>query len=155
MAQVLAVQGDVRHGFVFKNNFKHDFGRITGIAATTKGDILLCDYDRKSLLLVNLKGDLLNILNLDSEPFDVAITNQNIGYITQPNTESVLQIDPDRMVILHRVKSNDVCTTGICVSAGSNYGRDTPNNVPCYFGVKLNRNVHAYPANGYNMKIYF
>lgn len=106
---------------------------------------------QKESVLVDLKGDLLNILNLDSEPFDVAITNQNIGYITQPNTESILQMDPDRMIILHRVKSNDVCTPGICVSAVSNSGMDTPYNVPCYFGVKLNGNVHAYPVNGYNM----
>lgn len=144
MAQVLAVQGDVKHGFDYRKNFKHDFGRITGIAGTTKGNILLCDYDKKSLFLVDQQGELLNILNLDSEPFDVAITSKNIGYITQPNTVSVLQIDPDRMVILHRVKSNDHCTTGRFVSA-------LPNVDLCYFGVKCNGKVYAYPVNGYNM----
>ncbi|CAC5397493.1 unnamed protein product [Mytilus coruscus] len=112
----------------------------------------MCDcQEGKESVLVDPKGDLLNILNLDSEQFNVAVTDQNIGYITQPNTESILQIDPDRMVILHRVKSNDVCSTEICVSAVSNSGRDTPNKVPCYFGVKHYGNVYAYPVNGYNI----
>ncbi|CAG2193474.1 unnamed protein product [Mytilus edulis] len=89
MAQVLAVPGHVRHGFSYVGQFNHDFGRITGIAASIKGNILLCDYDNKNMTLVDPLGNYLKKLDLDSEPYDVAITSQNIGYITQPNSRSV------------------------------------------------------------------
>ncbi|CAC5400082.1 unnamed protein product [Mytilus coruscus] len=79
MAQVLAVPGDVRHGFSYIGQFNHDFGRITGIASTIKGNILVCDYDKKNLILVDHHGNYLKKLDLDSEPYDVAIT-------TVPNT---------------------------------------------------------------------
>lgn len=95
MAKMLAVSGNVRLEFAFKTSFHHDFGRITGIAASTMENILLGDYDNRKLILVNPLGKYLNKLSLESEPYDVAITSQNIGHITQPNTPSVLQIDPD------------------------------------------------------------
>ncbi|CAC5397488.1 unnamed protein product [Mytilus coruscus] len=147
MAQVLAVPGDVRHGFIYTGKFKHQFGRITGIAATTKGNILLCDYDYKSLTLVDPTGTHLRTLNLDSEPLDVAITSQNIGYITQPNTRSVIQIDPDRMIILIKVGSDNVISTMMCASAVQNTGRDIPNKVPCYISLKHKGCVFAVPVN--------
>ncbi|XP_063408315.1 uncharacterized protein LOC134691684 [Mytilus trossulus] len=151
MAQVLAVPGDVRHGFAYKTTFHHDFGRFTAIASTTTGNILLCDYDKKNLLLVGPLGKYLNKINLESEPFDVAITSQNIGYVTLPNKRSVLQIDPDRLVVLHNVANNDKWTTVICVSAVPNSGRDTENKVPCYLGVKMYSSLYAYPVNSYNL----
>lgn len=151
MAQVLAVPGDGRHGFEFKTSFNHDFGRITGIASTTTGNILLCDYDNKKLILVGPLGTYLNKLNVESEPFDVAITSQNIGYITQPNTRSVLRIDPDRMIVLHKAVSSDLGMSMMCASAVPNSGRDIPSKVPCYLGVNLQSSLYAYPVNDYYM----
>ncbi|XP_071141555.1 uncharacterized protein [Mytilus edulis] len=147
MAQVLAVPGDVRHGFSYISQFNHDFGRITGIAATIKGNILLCDHDKKNLILVDPLGNYLKKLDLDSEPFDVAITSQNIGYITLPNSRSVLQIDPDRMIVLLKATSNELSTTVLCVSAVPNSGRDYSDNVPCFFGVNKHGLMYAVPVN--------
>ncbi|XP_076083952.1 uncharacterized protein LOC143054787 [Mytilus galloprovincialis] len=120
MAQVLAVPGDVRHGFSYICQFNHDFGRITGIAATTKGNILLCDYVKKNLMLVDPSGHYLNNLDVDSEPYDLSVTNQNIGFITLPNSRCVLQIDPDRMVVLFKATCKKLNTTVFCVSALEN-----------------------------------
>ncbi|CAC5379917.1 unnamed protein product [Mytilus coruscus] len=117
MAQMLAVPGDVRHGFSYNCALNHDFGRITSIAATQKGNILLCDYDKKNLLLVDSLGKYLKKLYFDSEPSDVAITIQNIGYVTQPNTRSVLRIDPDRMLILMKATCTELHTSVVCASA--------------------------------------
>ncbi|VDH93550.1 Hypothetical predicted protein [Mytilus galloprovincialis] len=147
MAQVLAVPGDVRHGFSYVGQFNHDFARITGIAATIKGNILLCDYDKKNLILVDPLGIVLKKLNIDSEPYDVAITSQNIGYITQPKSRSVLQIDPDRMVKLFQATCNDLNTTVTCVSAVPNTGRDYSQMSPCYFGVNNDGCLYVGAAN--------
>ncbi|XP_052085768.1 uncharacterized protein LOC127723244 [Mytilus californianus] len=147
MAQVLAVPGDVRHGFSCIGRFNHDFGRITGIAATIKGNILLCDYDKKNMILVDPLGNYLKKLDLDSEPFDVAITSQNIGFITQPNSRSVLQIDPDRMIVLLKATSNELSTTVLCVSAVPNTGRDYSDKVPCFFGVNMHGLMYAVYVN--------
>ncbi|VDI80259.1 Hypothetical predicted protein [Mytilus galloprovincialis] len=137
MAQVLAKPGDVRHGFSYIVQFNHDFGRITGIAATIKGNILLCDYDKKNLILVDSFGSYLKKLEIDSEPYDIAVTSQNIGYITLPNSRSVLQIDPDRMVVIFKAKCNDTSTTVSCVSAVPKTGRDFSENVSAFFDVKI------------------
>lgn len=107
MAQVLAVPGAVRHGFSNIDQFNLDFGRVTGIGATIKGNILLCDYVKRNMLLVDPLRNYLNKLDADSEPYDVSVTSQNIGYVTQPNSRTVLQIDPDRMVLLSKVTCND------------------------------------------------
>ncbi|CAG2251622.1 unnamed protein product [Mytilus edulis] len=80
MAQVLAVPGIVRHGFSYIGQFNHDFGRITGIAASIKGNILLCDYVKKNLILVDHLGNVLRKLDVDSEPYDLAITNVPNNY---------------------------------------------------------------------------
>ncbi|VDI31141.1 Hypothetical predicted protein [Mytilus galloprovincialis] len=127
--------------------FNHDFGRITGIAATIKGNILLCDYDKKNLILVDPLGNYLKKLNVDSEPYDVAITSQNIGYITQPKSRTVLQVDPDRMVELFQSTCNDLSTTVFCVSAIPNTGRDFSDKVSCFLGVKKQGSSYAYPIN--------
>ncbi|CAG2226880.1 unnamed protein product [Mytilus edulis] len=103
--------------FSYNRSFNHDFGRITGIAASSKGNIVLCDHNNNTLILVDNIGKYLTKLNVDSEPYDVAITSQNIGYITQPNTRSVLQIDPDRMVVLSKNTWNKLNTTVICATA--------------------------------------
>ncbi|CAC5390163.1 unnamed protein product [Mytilus coruscus] len=147
MAQVLAVPGDVRHGFSYYGQFNHDFGRITGIAATIKRNIILCDYDKKNLILVDPLGNYLMKLNLDSEPYDMAITSQNIGYVTQPNARSVLQIDPDSMMVLFQATCNELGTTVFCVSAVPNTGRCFSNKVPCYLGVKIHGLSYAFPVN--------
>ncbi|XP_063408340.1 uncharacterized protein LOC134691711 [Mytilus trossulus] len=151
MAQVLAVPGDVRHGFAHQTTFNHAFGRITGIAATAIGNIVLCDYDNKHLILVNPSGKYLHKLSVESEPYDVAITSQNIGYVTQPNTRSVLRIDPDRMVVLHKVSSDDLSMSVICASAVPDSGRDIPSKVPCYLGVNVLTSLYAYPVDDYNI----
>ncbi|XP_063406541.1 uncharacterized protein LOC134690498 [Mytilus trossulus] len=119
MAQVLAVQGDVRHGFSNNCTFNHDFARITGIAASSNGSIVLCDHNNKTLILVDEIGNYITKLNVDSEPYDVAITSQNIGYITQHNTRSVLQIDSERMVVLSKRTCNDLRTTMASTVKGS------------------------------------
>ncbi|CAG2248880.1 unnamed protein product [Mytilus edulis] len=137
MAQVLAVPGHVRHGFSYVGQFNHDFGRITGIAATIKGNLLLCDYDKKNLILVDPIGNYLKKLIVDSEPYDVAITSQNIGYITQPKSRTVTQIDPERMVELFQSTCNDLSTTVFCVSAIPSTGRDFSGQVSCFLGVKM------------------
>ncbi|XP_052086100.1 uncharacterized protein LOC127723494 [Mytilus californianus] len=143
MAQVLAVPGDVRHGFSYIGQFNHDFGRIIGIAATIKGNILLCDYVKKNLILVDPHGNYLNKLDVDSEPYGVAITSQNIGYITQPNSRTVLQIDPDKMIVLFKVTCDDLNTTVSCVSALPNTGRDLSGTKPCFFGVNKDGCMYA------------
>lgn len=147
MAQVLAVPGDVRHSFSYVGKFKHDFGRITGIAATSKGNILLCDYDEKIMILVDALGNYITKLKVDSEPYDVAITSQNIGYITQPKSRSVLQIDPDRMVELFEATCNDLSTTVFCVSAIPTTGKDFSKKNPCYLGVKIKGFAYAFEVN--------
>ncbi|CAC5390162.1 unnamed protein product [Mytilus coruscus] len=147
MAQVLAVPGDVRHGFSYIGQFNHDFGRITGIAATIKGNILLCDYVKKNLILVDHLGIVLRKLDVDSEPYDLAITSQNIGYITQPNSRTILQIDPDRMMILFKVTCNELSTTVFCVSAVPNTGRNLSGNVSCFLGVKIHGFSYGVPVN--------
>lgn len=114
---MLAVPGDVIHGFSYNCFLNHDFGRISGIAASRKGDILLCDYDKTNLLLVDSLGKYLKKLNVDSEPYDVAITFKNIGFVTQLKTRSVLKIDPDRMVVLMKATCNDLNTSALCASA--------------------------------------
>ncbi|VDI34864.1 Hypothetical predicted protein [Mytilus galloprovincialis] len=119
MAQVLAVQGDVRHGFCYNCTFNHDFARITGLAASYNGNLVLCDHNNKTLILVDNIGNYITKLNVDSEPFDVAITGQNVGYITEPNTRSVLQIDPERMVVLSKNTCNDLRTTLTSTVKGS------------------------------------
>ncbi|VDI21526.1 Hypothetical predicted protein [Mytilus galloprovincialis] len=136
MAQVLAVPGHVRHGFSYVGQFNHDFGRITGIAASIKGNILLCDYDNKNMTLVDPLGNYLKKLDLDSEPYEVAITSQNIGYITQPNSRSVLQIDPDRMMVLLKSTCKKLRSTVFCVSAIQNTGRDFSDKASGFLGVK-------------------
>ncbi|CAG2239446.1 unnamed protein product [Mytilus edulis] len=153
MAQVLAVPGDVRHGFSYIGQFNHDFGRITGIAATIKGNILLCDYVKKNLILVDPLGNCLQKLDVDSEPYDLAITSQNIGYITQPNSRTVLQIDPDRMMVLFKATCDELNTTVFCVSAVSNTGRDFPKNVPCYLGVNKHGMSYKVPVNYENISL--
>ncbi|CAC5394565.1 unnamed protein product [Mytilus coruscus] len=147
MAQVLAVPGDVRRGFSYIGQFNHDFGRITGKAATIKGNILLCDYGKKNLILVDPLGNYLKKLNVDSEPYDIAITRQNIGYITQPKSISVTQIDPDRMVELFQATCNDLSTTVFYVSAVPSTGRDFSEKVPCFLGVKRQGLSYAFPVN--------
>lgn len=119
MAQVLAVQGDVRHGFSYNCSFNHDFARITGLAASSNGNLVLCDHNNKTLILVDNIGNYITKLNVDSEPFDVVITSQNVGYITEPNTRSVLQIDPERMVVLSKNTCNDLRTTLTSTVKGS------------------------------------
>ncbi|VDI84101.1 Hypothetical predicted protein [Mytilus galloprovincialis] len=153
MAQVLAVPGDVRHGFSYICQFNHDFGRITGIAATIKGNILLGDYVKKNLILVDPLGNYLQKLDVDSEPYDLAITSQNIGYITQPNSRTVLQIDPDRMMVLFKATCNELNTTVFCVSAVSNTERDFPKNVPCYLGVNNRGMSYKVPVKYENISL--
>lgn len=139
MAQVLAVPGDVRHGISYNCSFHHDFGRNTWIAATVKGNILLCDYDQKNLILVDSLGKYLNKLKVDSEPYDVAITNKNIGYITQPTTRSALQIDSDRMVVALQAACNELSTTVVCASA-------IPNVDTCFLSFNSYGQSHIYTA---------
>lgn len=118
MAQALAIPGDVRHSFEFMVSFEHDFGRITGIAASgrRKKCILLCDYLRKNLVLVDSRGRFMNSLPTESEPYDVAITWSNIGYVTLPNARSVLQIDPELMVVLMKIPCPDCNNSVLCLS---------------------------------------
>lgn len=115
MAHVLAVPAHVRHGFSFTGQFNREFGRITGIASTIKGNIVLCDHDKKNLILVDPLGNYLQKLRLDTEPYDIAVTSQHIGYVTQSNSRSVLQIDPDNMMVLFKETCNKPDTTGFCV----------------------------------------
>ncbi|CAC5396532.1 unnamed protein product [Mytilus coruscus] len=63
---------------------------------------------------------------------------QNIGYITQPNSRTILQIDPDRMVLLSKATCNELNTTVLCVSAVSNTGRDYSGKISCFLGVNKN-----------------
>ncbi|CAC5396534.1 unnamed protein product [Mytilus coruscus] len=147
LRQVLAEPGHVRHGFSYISQFNHNFSRITGIAATIKENILLCDYDKKNLILIDPLGNYLQKLNVDSEPYDIAITSQNIGYITQPKSRSVLQNDLDRMVELFQATCNDLSTTVFCVSAVPRTGRDFSGKVPCFLGVKIQGCLYAFPVN--------
>lgn len=124
MAQILAVPGHVRHSFSFNCSFNHDFGRITVISASTKGNILVCDYDKKNLILFDPVGNYFKKLILDSEPYDVAITHHNIGYVTQPNSRSALKIDPERL----KATCSDLNTSPLCLSSVSNtYAKYTCN----------------------------
>ncbi|VDI65795.1 Hypothetical predicted protein [Mytilus galloprovincialis] len=134
--QVLAVPGHVRHGFSYVGQFDHNFGRITGIAASIKGNILLCDYNKKNIILVDPLRNYLKKLDLDSEPYDVAITSQNFGYITQPNSKSVLQIDPDKMMVLLKSTCKKLGTTVFCVSAIQNSGQDFSDKASGFLGIK-------------------
>ncbi|CAC5384318.1 TYRP1 [Mytilus coruscus] len=147
MAQVLAVPGAVRHGFSYVGLFNHDFLRITGIAATIKGNILLCDYVKKKLILIDSLGNYLQSLDVDSEPYDLAVTSQNLGHVTQPSSNSVLQIDPDRMIVLCKATCSELNTTVFCVSALPNTSRLFKGQVSCFLGVNRRGSSYAFPVN--------
>ncbi|VDI26570.1 Hypothetical predicted protein [Mytilus galloprovincialis] len=147
MAQVLAVPGDVRHGFSYVGQFNQDFVRITGIATTIKGNILLCDYVRKILILSDHLGNYLQSLHVDSEPYDLAVTSQNIGYVTQPNSNTVLKIDPDRMIVLGKEMCSELNTTVFCVSALPNTERRFKGQISCFLGVDRKGSSYAFPVN--------
>lgn len=153
MAQVLAVPGDVRHWFAYNRSFNHDFGRITGIAATSKGNILLCDHNNKNLILIDAFGNYLTKLSVDSQPYDVAITCQNIGYITQPYSRSVLKIDPYRLVVFFKSIFNELGTTVVRVSAVPNADNemDNRNAITCWIGLNINGVMSRYGISSDNL----
>ena len=116
MAQVLAVPGDRRHGFDFKRSFSHDFSRITGIAVSKENNVLLCDYIKNQLLLFDEEGNYLSYLPLIGSPWDVAISNQNIAYLTMTtdHQQCILQVDPDKLCIVAKTvfeNSNMSCVS--------------------------------------------
>ena len=117
MAQVLAVPGDRRHGFDHKLSFSHDFGRITGIAVSNENNVLLCDYIKNQLLLFDEEGNYLSCLPLTSSPWDVAISNKNIAYVTMPTEQCILQVDPDKLCICVKTVFENSSASISCVSA--------------------------------------
>jgi hypothetical protein len=118
MAQVLAVPRDRRHVFCCDDPFFHDFGRITGIAVSNENNVLLCDYTKHQLLLFDEEGNYLSYLPLTGSPWDVAISNQNIAYVTMPTEQCILQVDPDKLYICSKVAFGDSSGISIyCVSA--------------------------------------
>jgi hypothetical protein len=117
MAQVLAVPGDRRHGFDFKRSFSDDFGRITGIAVSKENNVLLCDYTKHQLLLFDEEGNYLSCLPLTGSPWDVAISNQNIAYVTMPTEQCILQVDPDKLCIFAKTVFGDSSKSICCMSA--------------------------------------
>lgn len=117
MAQVLAVPGDRRHGFDFKRSFPDAFGRITGIAVSKENNVLLCDYIKHQLLLFGEEGNYLNCLPLTSSPCDVAISNQNIAFVTMPTEQCILQVDPDKLCICSKTVYGDPNVFISCVSS--------------------------------------
>jgi len=117
MAQVLAVLGDRRHGFDFKRSFSHDFGRITGIAVSNENNVLLCDYIKNQLLLFDEEGNYLSCLPLTSSHWDVAISNQNIAFVTMPTEQCILQVDLDKLCICSKTVFGDSNSFISCVSS--------------------------------------
>ena len=124
MAQVLAVPGDRRHGFDFKRSFSHDFGRITGIAVTNQNNVLLCDYIKNQVLLFDEEGNYLSCLPLTSSHWDVAISNQNIAFVTMTTEQCILQVDPDKLSICTKTVFGDPNAFISCVSSA----KKQPNN---------------------------
>ena len=125
MAQVLAVPGDRRHGFDFKRTFSHDFGRITGIAVSNENNVLLCDYIKNQILLFDEEGNYLSYLPLTSSPCDVAISYQNIAFVTMPTEQFILQVDPDKLCISSKTVFEYPNVFISCVSStmhGTTYG---------------------------------
>jgi hypothetical protein len=117
MAQVLAVPGDRRHGFDLKSSFYHDFGRITGIAVTNENNVLLCDYIKNQLLLFCEEGNYLSYLPLTGSPWDVAISNQIIAFVTMPTEQCILQVDQEKIYIYSKTVFRDSNTFISCESA--------------------------------------
>jgi hypothetical protein len=117
MAQVLAVPGDRCHGFDLKSSFSHDFGRITGIAVTNENKVLLCDYIKNQLLLFDEEGNYLSYLPLTGRPWDVAISNQNIAFVTMLTEQCILQVDQEKIYICSKTVFRDSNTFISCVSA--------------------------------------
>ena len=116
MTQVLAVPGDRRHGFERIHLLCHDFGRITGISVSKENNVLLCDYIKNQLLLFDEEGNYLNYLPLTGSPWDVAISNQNIAYVTMTTVreQCILQVDPDKLCIVAKTvfeNSNTSCVS--------------------------------------------
>ena len=137
MAQVLAVPGDRRHGFDFKRSFSDDFGRITGIAVSKENNVLLCDYTKHQLLLFDEEGNYLSCLPLTSSPWDVAISNQNIAYVTMTTEQCILQVDPDKLCICSKVAFGDSSGISIsCVSAAMS--RKEPGNTYLVYSSRSN-----------------
>ena len=119
MAQALAEPGDTRHGFRQFSTINHDFNRITSMSVTKNGNVLLCDYNKKQIDLVDADGGFLNKIPLTGNPYDVTVTTGNIAFVTMPNDGYVLQLDPDRLVIIKKFKSGDGAPDQIvrCLSA--------------------------------------
>ena len=126
MAQVLAVPGDRRHGFDFKRSFSHDFGRITGIAVSKENNVLLCDYIKNQLLLCGEEGNYLSCLPLTSSPWDVAISNQNIAFVTMTTEQCILQVDPDKLCIFAKTVFEHSSKSICCMSSAMSMKE--PNN---------------------------
>ena len=134
MAQVLAVPGDRHHGFAYRRSFSHDFGRITGIAVSIENNVLLCDYIKNQLLLFDEEGNYLNYLPLTSSPCDVAISNQNIAFVTMTTEQHILQVDPDKLWICSNTVLGERGTFISCVS--STMSMKEPGNI--YVGFASN-----------------
>ena len=112
-------RGRRRHGFdrICMHSFSHDFGRITGIAVSNENNVLLCDYIKNQLLLFDEEGNYLNYLPLTSSPWDVAISNKNIAFVTMPTEQCILQVDPDKLCICSKTVFEDPNTFISCVSS--------------------------------------
>jgi hypothetical protein len=139
MAQVLAVPGDRRHGFDFKRSFSHDFGRITGIAVTNQNNVLLCDYIKNQVLLFDEEGNYLSCLPLTSSHWDVAISNQNIAFVTMTTEQCILQVDPDKLCIVTKTVFGNSSTSISSVSSA--ISMKGPDNT--YLGYIVGGHSHA------------
>ena len=143
-------RGRRRHGFdrIYMHSFSHDFGRITGIAVSNGNNVLLCDYIKNQLLLFDEEGNYLSYLPLTSSPWDVAISNQNIAFVTMPTEQFILQVDPEKLCICFKTVFGDPYAYISCVSSS----KEQPDN-NTYVGYTSKGRPNAAPITEFYLNI--
>ena len=90
-----------RHGFAYKKDVAHDFGRIVAMTTTKNGNLLICDYNKKEIVLLDDTMTVENKIALDGPPHDITFNHdRNTAHVTVPASRTVLEIDPDRLAIV-------------------------------------------------------
>lgn len=121
MAQALAEPGDIRHGFTYVSTSNYSFGRISGMACTAKGNVIICDNMENKLVLVDKNGHYLSHVCTEDKPWDVCTDRSNSAYVTFPLKKEMRQFYPDQLIdvaVLIGGKNNANCPIAVSEVVG-------------------------------------